>query len=160
QQLLVLKQDKSVVPALKAMTADTGNQLARIPAMWTLEGLGAADAALVRTLLKDRDPQVRMAALRVSETLYKSGEKTLAADYAAMTKDADTDVVIQALLTLNTMKVADAKATIQAAFDVNKSKGVQLVGNTMLHPELYAGNVGGLDRLAVTTFTPDEQAMM
>ena len=160
QQLLVLKQDKSVVPALKAMTADTSNQLARIHAMWTLEGLGAADVTLVRTLMKDPDPQIRIAALRVSETLYKGGEKTLATDYVNMAKDKDTDVLIQALLTLNTMKVADAKAVTQNAFDTNKTKGVQLVANTILHPELFAGNIGGLDRLAATTFTPEEQAVM
>jgi mono/diheme cytochrome c family protein/glucose/arabinose dehydrogenase len=163
QQLLVLKQDKSVVPALKALattTADPGSQFARLHAMWTLEGLGAADVTLVRTLMKDGDPQIRMAALRVSETLYKAGEKTLAADYVAMAKDSNTDVVIQALLTLNTMKVVDAKATTQAAFDGNKTKGVQLVANTILHPELFAGRAGGLDSLATTTFTPEEQAML
>src|SRR5215471_2757761 len=160
QQLLVLKQDRSVVPALKAMTAAAGNPLARIHALWTLEGLGAADAALVRTLMKDADPQIRIQALRASETLYKAGEKTLAADYAAAAKDADTDVVIQALLTLNTMKVADAKAVMQTALDANKAKGVQLVANTVLHPEMFAANVGGLDRLAVTTFPPEEQAVI
>src|ERR1051326_7395840 len=121
---------------------------------------GRRAASRVRTLMKDGDPQIRIQALRVSETLYKAGEKTLAADYVAMSKDKDVDVVIQALLTLNTMKVADAKATIQTAFDTNKAKGVQLVANTILHPELFAGNVGGLDRLAATTFTPEEQAVM
>jgi len=160
QQLLVLSQDKSVVPSLKTMTADTSNQLARVHAMWTLEGLGALDPALVRTLMKDGDPQIRIQALRVSETLYKAGDKTFASDYTAMAKDKDTDVVIQALLTMNTMKVADAKAAIQTAFDSNKTKGVQLVANTILHPELFAGNVGGLDRLAATTFTPEEQAVL
>src|SRR5262245_16795306 len=160
QQLLVLKQDKSVVPALKTMTADGSNQLARIHAMWTLEGLGAADAAFVRTLIKDSDPQIRIQALRVSETIYKAGEKTLAADYAAAAKDADTDVVIQALLTLNTMKVADAKAAMRTALDTNKAKGVQLVANTVLHPELFAGNAGGLDRLAASTFPPEEQSII
>src|SRR4029079_16597669 len=88
-------------------------QLARIHALWTLEGLGAADVALVRTLLKDGDPQIRIQALRVSETLYKAGEKTLAADYAAAAKDADTDVAIQALLTLNNMKVREATAGME-----------------------------------------------
>jgi mono/diheme cytochrome c family protein/glucose/arabinose dehydrogenase len=160
QQLLVLKQDTSVVPALKAMTGAGNNPLARIHALWTLEGLGSADAALVRSLLKDGDPQIRIHALRASETLYKAGEKTLAADYVGAAKDADTDVAIQALLTLNTMKVADAKTAIQAAFDGNKAKGVQLVANTILHPELFAGNVGGLDRLATTTFPPEEQAVL
>jgi mono/diheme cytochrome c family protein/glucose/arabinose dehydrogenase len=164
QQLLVLKQDTSVVPALTAMAthapAGDNAQLARIHAMWTLEGLSALDAALVRTLMKDNDPQIRIQALRVSETLYKAGEKTLASDYVNMAKDKDTDVAIQALLTLNTMKVAEAKTVIQTALDTNKMKGVQLVANTILHPEMFAGNFGGLDRLAATTFPPEEQAVM
>ena len=44
QRLLVLRQDKSVVPALRTMAQSSPNQLARIHAMWTLEGLGALDA--------------------------------------------------------------------------------------------------------------------
>jgi mono/diheme cytochrome c family protein len=160
QQLLILKQDKSVVPTLKTMAADTSNQLARIHALWTLEGLAAADPATVRAMLKDTDPEIRMTALRVSETLYKAGDHSFAADYVNMAKDPNVDVVIQAMLTMNTMKVAEAKATIQSAFDANKAKGVQLVANTILHPELFAGNIGGLDRLAATTFTPEEQAVM
>ena len=43
QKLLVLKQDKSVVPALADVARSGGNQLARIHALWTLEGLGALD---------------------------------------------------------------------------------------------------------------------
>ena len=55
QQLLVLKQDKSVVPALQAAwRGRRPNQLARIHALWTLDGLMANDAALVRALMKDR----------------------------------------------------------------------------------------------------------
>ena len=57
----------------------------RIHALWTLEGLGAADAALVRALMKDRDPQIRTQAIRVSETLYKGGDRSFAADYTALT---------------------------------------------------------------------------
>ena len=57
QKLLVLKQDKSVVPALKTMARTSANQLARIHALWTLEGLGSLDAALVRELMKSPDPQ-------------------------------------------------------------------------------------------------------
>jgi len=163
QQTLVLRQDETVVPALKALTqpgqGDTA-QFARIHAMWTLEGLGAADAATVRALMHDGDAQVRIQAIRVSETLYKAGDKSFAADYVSLAKDPNTDVVIQALLTLNTMKVADAAATMKAALDTNKAKGVQLVANTVLHPELYANRAFGLDSLAATTFTPEEQTMM
>ena len=48
---------------------------ARVHALWTLEGLGALDAALVRDLLHDPEPRVRVQALRASETLYKAGDR-------------------------------------------------------------------------------------
>jgi hypothetical protein len=112
QQLLVLNQDKSVVPALKQVAHGT-NQLARINAMWTLEGLASADAGFIRELMKDSDPQIRIQAIRVSETLYKAGDKSFGADYKTMSGDSDSDVVMQAVMTLNTLKVAEAPATIR-----------------------------------------------
>src|SRR5205823_6618480 len=41
QKLLVLHQDGKVVPALVKMAWESTNHLARIHAIWTLEGLGA-----------------------------------------------------------------------------------------------------------------------
>ncbi len=93
------------MPALKQLARTSPNQLARIHALWTLEGLASADAALVRELMKHTDPQIRIQAIRASETLYKAGDRSFANDYKAMATDADTDVVMQALLTLNTLKV-------------------------------------------------------
>ena len=57
--------------------------------MWTLEGLGALDASLVREAMKDKSPRMRVQAIRASETLYKAGDKSFADDYRALTKDAD-----------------------------------------------------------------------
>ena len=57
QQLLVLKQDKSVVPALGSLVRSSTNLLARFHALWTLEGLGALDAAQTRELLRIREPR-------------------------------------------------------------------------------------------------------
>ena len=73
QRLLVLKQDKSVVPALQQMVRSSQNLPGRFHAMWTLEGLGALDAGLVREVMKDPSPRMRVQALRVfSETaLYR-----------------------------------------------------------------------------------------
>ena len=48
QKLLVLRQDMSVAPALKTMARKSGNQLARIHALWTLEGLQSLDGGLAR----------------------------------------------------------------------------------------------------------------
>jgi mono/diheme cytochrome c family protein/glucose/arabinose dehydrogenase len=156
QQLLILKQDKSAVPALKQMVQSSSNQLARIHALWTLEGLGEVDAALVRNLMKHADPQTRMQAIRVSETLYKAGEKSLAADYKALAKDSDTNVVIQALLTMNTLKVADGQATIKATNEGNTAKGVQLVTKVMLAPPTTGGRGNMMEGIA--PYTAEETA--
>ena len=159
QQLLVLKQDRSVVAALLQIARASGDQLARIHALWTLEGLGSAGAALVRQLMNDKDPQLRIQAIRASETLYKAGDRSFAADYKAMTKDADTDVTIQALLTLNTLKVADAKPSIAAAKDATRAAGVRLVASTILNPPANAGR-GGLESFGSTPLTPEEQSSL
>ena len=87
------------------MARTSTNQLARMHALWTLEGLGALDAALVREQMKHTDPKIRIQAIRASESLYKAGDKSFANDYRAMLKDADTDVVIQAMLTINLRRV-------------------------------------------------------
>jgi mono/diheme cytochrome c family protein len=133
QRLLVLKQDKSVVPALQQMVR-SDNLLARFHALWTLEGLGALDAALVREAMKDKQPRLRVQAIRASETLYKAGDKSFAEDYRALTKDTDPNIVIQAMLTTNLFKLSDAADVIKAAQSATQAKGVALVGERLLTP--------------------------
>jgi mono/diheme cytochrome c family protein len=160
QQLLVLSQDKSVVPALQQLTRNTTNLLARFHALWTLEGLEALDSALVREQMEDPNPRMRIQAVRASETLYKAGDRSFADNYRALTKDPDTDVVIQAMLTLNTLKVPDAPAVLRATLDANKARGVQLVANAILNPSTNMGRGGGGGRGGPPPFTTEQQAVM
>ena len=139
QKLLVLKQDKSVAPALKTMARSSTNPLARIHALWTLEGLGALDAALAREFIKAGDPQLRIQGIRASETLYKAGDRTFASDYKAMTADPDPNVVIQAMLTLNLHKVADAATVIKTVSSSSASRGVKEIGSQLLNPRASQG---------------------
>jgi mono/diheme cytochrome c family protein len=157
QQLLVLKQDKSVAPALRTMVRTSSNVLARFHALWTLEGLGALDAALIREALADREPRMRIQALRASETLYKAGDRSFATDYRALAKDKDTDVVIQAMLTMNVLKVADAAATLKSVMETNQARGVQFVAGRILNPPAAAGRGGGRGGAPLT---PDQQNML
>jgi mono/diheme cytochrome c family protein len=155
----VLAQDKSVVPALKQLARTSSDPLARIHALWTLEGLGSADATLIRELLKHADPQIRIQAIRASETLYKGGDRSLAADYAALSKGTDADVVMQALMTLNTLKVADAKSALSAAVEGNKARGVQLVASTLLKPNTGGGRGAGIME-GIVPYTTEERATL
>jgi mono/diheme cytochrome c family protein len=152
QRLLILGQDKSVVPALEQLVRSSDNLVARFNALWTLEGLGALDPRLVREAMKDPAARMRIQAIRASETLYKAGDKSFVDDYRGLIKDADTNVVIQAMLTLNLFKVADAPALIKSAQAANKAKGIALIGDRLLTPPATTGGGrrGG-------PLSPDEQ---
>lgn len=147
QKLIVLKQDKSVVPTLKTMARTSSSQLARIHALWTLEGLNSLDGTLIRELLKDSEPQIRVQAIRASESLYKAGPsgKPFAADYAAMTKDPDLNVVIQAMLTLNLHKVPQYSQLIRATMDAAQARGVKEIGRQLLQPQVAIGQPASND---------------
>ena len=142
QQLLVLKQDRSVVPALQRMARAHDRLLARFHALWTLEGLGALDAELTRAALRDKDPRMRIQAIRASESLYKAGDRSFADDWRALARDTDTDVVIQAMLTMNLLKVADVAKTVTSAMASHKARGVQFVGDRIVNPPSSAASAG------------------
>jgi mono/diheme cytochrome c family protein len=143
QQLLVLKQDRSVAPALQKLVRARQNPLARLHALWTLEGLGSLDAALAREMLKDSDPAMRIQAIRASETLYKAGDTSFAADWQEMAKgDKQTDVLIQAMLTLNYLKVPGTKAAVAAVKEARQTRGIDFVAERILNPPAAAGGRG------------------
>ncbi len=143
QKLLVLRQDRSVVPALHEMTRNSYSVLGRFHAIWTLEGLGALDAKLARDLLRDPNPLIRVQAIRAIESLYKAGDKSFEADVRQLTKDPDTRVNIQAMLTLNLWKVSDIGTVVEAVQAANKARGVQEVGRRILQPPASAFGGGG-----------------
>ena len=154
QQLLVQRQDKSVVPALQNIVRTSDNLVARFHALWTLEGLNALDLALVREEMKDSNPRMRVQAIRASETLYKASARGLADDYRAMTKDADPDVAIQALLTANLFKLPNVEALIKETMEANKAKGVQEIGQRVLQ------RIATAAATAAAGFTPEQQEQM
>ncbi len=138
QKLLVVKGDKSIVPALAQMAREHANPLARTHALWTLEGLGALDPDVVRAFLKDPNPQLRAQGLRVAETLIKSGDATLLPDAVALVKDPDPNVVLQALMTGKYLSTVDAKLWpdyskfAQQAMLMSPSAGVKTLGTMLL----------------------------
>jgi mono/diheme cytochrome c family protein/glucose/arabinose dehydrogenase len=67
QRLLVERQEKSVVPALKRLAVDGTDFRAKLHALWTLDGLGESDAATVQKSLADTHADVRASAIRLAE---------------------------------------------------------------------------------------------
>ena len=141
QQLLVLKQDRSVVPALQRMVRPSANLLARVHALWTLEGLGALTPATVRAAMTDANPRMRQQGIRASESLYKQGDRSFGADYRALAVDPDPDVVIQSLLTINTLKVPQREVALRSAL-ANTARGVQFIAASLTNTNSTTGRGG------------------
>jgi mono/diheme cytochrome c family protein len=114
QKLIVLRQDKSVVPALTTMAESDANPLARLHALWTLDGLDSSADSIVIDKLKDADGNVRAAAIRIAEPRLKSD--TVLADAVKSTAgDSDGSVAKQLVLTLLTTEIPGADAAIKTA---------------------------------------------
>src|SRR6476469_9485831 len=83
QQLLIIRNDQSVVPDLKKIAigekllGNTPNYLARIHALWTLEGLEAIDKPTLFHALADTNAQVRKTAVWISELFINKNDEVL-----------------------------------------------------------------------------------
>ena len=135
QQLIVLSQDKSVVPQLEKMVKQSDNLLARFHALWSLEGLDSLKPNMVKELLNDPDPRMRVQALRVSETLYKAGNKSFGKIYLEMLNDKNVDVALQAILTAHILEVPSLDQSLAELLKTNKAKGIQSIGTQILEPK-------------------------
>ena len=132
QRMLIVKGDKSVVPALVKMAESSKNHLARLHAMWTLEGLDALTPELVRQKLHDEHPMLRAAAIRAAETLVKQGHDKLIGEITALTHDADPTVVLQVVMTSKLLNWPDWKKDAQNIIFTSPSQGVKDIGSQFL----------------------------
>ncbi len=111
QKLLVLKGDQSVVKDLadivegnesffgKLFNGDTDFGIQRLHALWTLDGLGAINKEILKNAYRDKDPRVRVAAIRISEPLVRQADGETMASLTELSKDSDPEVLQQLILT-------------------------------------------------------------
>ncbi|MDF1812872.1 MAG: discoidin domain-containing protein [Verrucomicrobiales bacterium] len=132
QKLLILRGDKSIAPQLESIARSNESDLSRMHAIWTLEGLGSLTADLAREKMKDEYASVRRAAVRAGETLYKTGQKDMGKDIAAMAGDADPEVAIQALMTAKFLKFPDYKKLTGDTIKKSESAGVTMIGKQLI----------------------------
>lgn len=100
QRLLVERSDRSVLPALRRMGVTHSLALARLHALWTLDGLGDDDTVTLIAALGDPEATVRAAAVRISEVYVSRSRPDLVRAFRAVGHDADTGVKLQLMLSL------------------------------------------------------------
>jgi len=69
QQLLVMKQDLSVVEPLKHLAISSLDNKVKVKALWTLEGLGVVDFDTLVNVAKQADDKVKRTLFRLAESL-------------------------------------------------------------------------------------------
>jgi putative membrane-bound dehydrogenase-like protein len=118
QRLIIERQDKAAVAPLKALLRDSKSALARLHALWTLEGLGALEPGEVERALRDSEPGVRSHALRLAEPRIGALREAV----LALRDDPSARVRFQLALTLGEVRDeraldALAKVALQDAED-------------------------------------------
>lgn len=101
QQLLVFHHDRSVVPALQAMLADSANPVSAIHALRTLDGLGAASFDMLQQVAMSRNAMLSAHALQLLEN-YSTAEhaKTMEALAGNLMSRNDTTTNLYLAITL------------------------------------------------------------
>ncbi|MFT6240056.1 MAG: mono/diheme cytochrome c family protein/glucose/arabinose dehydrogenase [Akkermansiaceae bacterium] len=123
QKLIILRKDRdTVVPALEKLARTGKTELARLHALWTLEGLSKLTPELAAFALADRSSLVRTNAVRLSEPFLEAGNQALIETLAfspALVKDIE--MAIQTINSIGASGSRDPKllATIDALLDTH-----------------------------------------
>jgi putative membrane-bound dehydrogenase-like protein len=111
QRLLIERQDKAAVGPLEKLIGAPSSPVARVHALWALEGLGALKPGLIEPALRDKEPGVREQALRLAESrLWASAELRKAV--LALGDDPSPRVRFQLAFTLGDVDAPEATAAL------------------------------------------------
>lgn len=143
QREIILRGDKSVVPALKGIiTTEENNHLARIHGLWTLEGLGAIDKPILIKALDDSHAQVRRTAVWISEPYLEAGDAMMIEKVGGLKADENDDVLVQVLLSLYKSKSGKAKAIFEQILAKNPDNEMLRATKTALDNNKDVRNFG------------------
>ena len=107
QRMLVASGAESTVGPVRTMAMSHADARTRLHALWTLDGLGAADDELVRARLEDASPHVRVAALRVAEP--RLSDAAMRRAVLARVDDPEVAVRRQVLHTLGAVSMPETE---------------------------------------------------
>ena len=116
QRLLVELNDEASISLLEELAKARDNPLARLHALWTLEGLGKLETGLLSEAFDDPAAGLRENAIKMAE-LRLNQQPEILEQLLRMTADSDARVRMQAALTLGTLDDAHYQAYSSAISD-------------------------------------------
>ena len=152
QRLLVERGDRSAVPVLKKFARTAPSEITRLHALWTLDGLDAADASTIETALHDASPDVRAAAERIAEPQLAKNTAPVTADVLRLV--SDTTPVVRRQLAASLGELPSDQREPALATLVAKS-GNDVVVADMVVTGLSGHEAAFLERLVSQTSAAD-----
>jgi glucose/arabinose dehydrogenase/mono/diheme cytochrome c family protein len=114
QRLLVEKKDASVLPALIEVVK-SGTPLAKIHALWTIEGFGVPQPEVLMAAFSDANAKVRAAAVRIAD-------RSLVPEVAKLANDPSIDVQIAVASSVSAFPEGS-----DVVFNLARSRGANLL---------------------------------
>lgn len=140
QRIFVDRNDTSVVPSLRALVASADSDVARVHALWTLEGLSSLRRSdLTTALAVSRNPKVTSAVLRLAGILAADAEPAEARrllNLVETASDADREVALHRVLALHRFRSAYPEHVDQLLMAAASAKNES--------PEFVDAVVGGI----------------
>ena len=112
QRLLVERNDKSVVPALRKLAQGATDVRARLHALWTLDALDAIEPDTVIQALGHQNRDVRVSALRLSERWIAQPNHRIQDEVLKRLDDADWAVRRQLAATLGELPAGSRETAL------------------------------------------------
>ncbi len=112
QRILLERQDKSVVPALKKLFVQHQDARVRLHALYALEGLNSLDPKIVEQAMNDRHPGVRENGVMLSEKLPELLPRLI-----ERANDSSARVALQATLSLGEFSSARIVPTLASIIE-------------------------------------------
>ncbi|MCP5536630.1 MAG: discoidin domain-containing protein [Akkermansiaceae bacterium] len=118
RKLIILRKDRDqAVPALEALASNQKQPLlARVTALWTLEGMSAVKPGLLTTMLGESHPRILTAAIRIAEKHISLNNTEVITAVHKLRHSTNAEVVLQLCNSINHCGIpaplADAKATL------------------------------------------------
>jgi mono/diheme cytochrome c family protein len=158
QRVLIERGGATMVSPLAALAGTSENPLARVHALWTLEGLGAITVPVLESAAKSSTPRVVAEAIRLAETLAGTPQaeaaglllKTLVASAKA------PEILTQAALSVGPLATGGSASAWLAVVDLASKHGNEPLIRDALLSGLGGGEADAISKLDGHADAPKE----
>jgi mono/diheme cytochrome c family protein len=121
--MMVERPDAKVARQLEKMVGGSKNAVARLHALWTLEGMGKMESGIALAALGDGDARVRAAGVRLCEPyLVPATREDVLPGILKLVDDPAAEVRLQLAFTLSSIPVAEAEEAVVRILEKDGSK--------------------------------------